>query len=108
MMFKTLSGCCQEALRRHNGRSEDAQRTLIKKGKNPINFKWHFSNLKLTRVTLENRKMHVCILVRQPIRASLLTHVMFLPIGNQQTISPPFIHLHKIPSCWFILPKGLS
>ena len=58
MMFKTLSGCCQEALRRHNGRSEDAQRTLIKKGKNPINFKWHFSNLKLTRVTLENRKMH--------------------------------------------------
>ena len=72
MMFKTLSGCCQEALRRHNvdakstlrGRSEEAQ-TLIckrlipkKKVKNPFNFEWHFSNLKLTRVTLENRKMH--------------------------------------------------
>ena len=26
-------------------------------------------------------------LVQQPIKASLLTHVMFVPIGNQQTIS---------------------
>ena len=98
MMFETLSGYCQEVLRR---RSEDAQRTLRrrsedaykrlfpKKGKKkPNQFLMAFSNLKLTRVTLENRKMHVCILVRQPIRASLLTHVMFLPIGNQQTISP--------------------
>ena len=80
MMFETLSGYCQEVLTRQNDeypqrilrrRSEDTQRTIRgcsedaykrlfpKKGKkSPNQFLMAFSNLKLTRVTLENRKMH--------------------------------------------------